>query len=285
MTALSVLLCVGSIVYLWILGFGNIVATLGWATILLPTAWVGLYVSFRTRTYSRSILSLLLMLFGFVALNHISVLVFDKTGPTKPIWVFLLQVFVIWLPFASMVTAITKKPGKFRFKEKIDFFGMWITLLGLWSLSFFSVWWSDTLTPSGLLALTYGPTALYGGMVLVLFFRMTRGEFEYLMNAPVRAPSHAKSFSLIAKAFLGATVASLGLEFFRGMWLVAILSSASLLALSAALFLLYRNVFLPSSPEPENSLVFHFPVSYRGLLSPLIALLVWFVIWVILRAK
>lgn len=282
MIILSLLLCFASLVYLWILGFDNILPTLGWSAFLLPVAWVGLYASVRVKAYSRSIVSFVLVLFGFVVLNQVGALILDKTIPATSIWLFVLPVFVVWLPFTYTLEIITKKPvRKVKFKEGIHFFGLWLYCIGMWCLSMFFPVWADRPNPSRIVFLLYGPTFLYALLVFIMFLRMPREEFEYLMNAPVRGPGQAKRFKLITLIFLILTVASLGLEVVRGMWRFGVLGCSSLVLLSANIYLVYRLVFLTLPPKIDKPSTFHFPLSYTPLVFAAMSLPAWFFLYML----
>jgi len=284
MIILSSFLLAASMVYLWCLGLNEILRTLGWSTLLLPVAWVGLYVSTRAKVYRWSILSFTVMLFGFVLLNQMGIFVLHKTIPIESVWSVLMQMAVVWLPFVSMVSSITKKPIRdFRIKEGIDFFSMWFTWLGLWSMTMFFPLWADTPSLSKSLFLICAPTLLYSSLVFVMFIRLTGEELEYLMNAPARVPRQAKHFKRIAVAFFVLTVGSLALEVFRGMWIFALTGCSSLLFLSANIYLIHRRIFLSLPSQANKPSVFHFPLSYLALLIGTLSLPAWFVLCVLFR--
>ncbi len=285
MIIISIFLCLLSLVYLWFLGLPNILPTLGWSTLLLPIAWISLYVCTKLKAYSRSILIFALLLFGCVFLNQIGALIFNGVISTASIWLFMLQGFLIWVPFISMVTTVTKKPERFRLREAVDYFSLWLAYLPMWSVLIFSPLWNNQLSPSRLLILLYAPTLLYAFLIFVMFLRMTRQEFEYLMSAPIRAPNHAKRFKRITILFLVLGLASIGLEYFRGMWMFALLGCFSLILLSAAICTLYRHIFLPMPLQINKPSVFHFPLSYIALFLTMLSIPAWAFVYMALKAK
>lgn len=286
MVLLSIFLFIISLSYLWVLGFKNVLLTLGWSAFLLPVSWIGLYVCTRAKAYSQSILSFVLILFGFIILNQVGALIFNKTVTTKSIWLFVLQIFVVWLPFASMVTTVTKKPEKkSELKDVLTFFNLWFTCLGMWSFLFFSLLWSNILSPFMLLVLMYAPTLLYASLVFIMFLRITREEFEYIMDAPIRIPKQERRFKSITILFLVLTVAAFVFEIIRGMWLFALLGCFSLIFLSATIYRIYRQIFMPIPQKIDRPVTFHFPLSYKALFLAFMTLLAWFVLYIILAVK
>jgi hypothetical protein len=277
MSLLSIGIGLASVAYLWVLGFSNILPTLGWSAFLLPVAWIGLWACAWLKAYARSVLSFVLMLFGFIVLNHAGALVFRETIPTVSILLFTLPIFVVWLAFVPVVTIVTKKPVRFRLKEGIDYFSMWFTFLGMWAWSIFFPLWHHKLAPSRLLVLMSAPTLLYASLLLLMFLRIPREEFEYLMNAPIRIPKHAKGFRRVTVLFLLLAAASLWLESFRGMWWFALLGCLALILLTACIYRIYRVIFMPLPQEVEKPARFHFPLSGTALLLAGVALIpLWF---------
>jgi hypothetical protein len=225
-----------------------------------------------------------LMLLGFLAVNHVGTLIFKGAPPAT--YAFEFQVLVIWLPFLVMVTTVMRKPAKmFRGRGPIDFFSMWVSLLSLWSFLFFSVLWSHDLRSPHLFFLLWAPTLLLSLMLLVVFLRMTGEEFEYLLKAPTRMPNYARTFRRAVLLFLGLTVASLGLELFRGLWLFAVLGCASLVFLATTAALVYRFLFMPLPPQIDKPSVFHFPLSYAPLILVLASFFLWLPLYMTLAAR
>ena len=86
-----------------------------------------------------------------------------------------------------------------------------------------------------LLVLMYAPTLLYASLVFIMFLRITREEFEYIMDAPIRIPKQKRRFKSITILFLVLSVAAFVFEIIRGMWLFALLGCFSLIFLSVTI--------------------------------------------------
>ena len=67
------------------------------------------------------------------------------------------------------------------------------------------------------------------------------------------------------------------------MWFFALVGCSSLCFLSASVYLVYRQMFLPvPALQAEKQVNFHFPLSYTLLwVSPMFALL-WWVLYIVL---
>ena len=187
-----------------LLGFIHLAPTLGWSVILLPVAWAVLFAASKRTPYSRSILNLAVILYGFIAINHLGTLVSRRTISASPIWLFVMQMVIVWGAFAQSIADVTKNRDRegFRTNKPVGFFRLWLVWPAIWFMSVFYPVWASWTDPANLALLMFVPTLLSGFVVFIMLARTSTYEFERLIEAPMRLPEYRQVFKRISWSLL-----------------------------------------------------------------------------------
>jgi hypothetical protein len=258
---LSILLVFGiSILYLTLLGPSSILHILGWSSILVPSVWFGLAVMWLAKMCSGRLFLYVLIIGGYLLLNHMAMYI-QSTIPSVPVnhmTVFLGGLFLlpILLPYAILMHTIvqlhratqwphyyiyTDASGNFQMAH---IYGLVVSVVFLIpflvfteTIRFFPFWLIILIIFSSLI--TYGQLR-----------KVNSEEIECIIRFFKRAPHLLGPARVILASFLLISLLSIILEYFRGMWLFAILCWISLFVLTANLWKVYKHIFMP---KPEIS--------------------------------
>lgn len=282
---LSCSILIGCGVYLCLLG-KNILLILGWASTMPFLVLVACLFSFRVKEYYTHLILFIIVLIGFIVLNHcISHVVEVKAGLNADMytqWLVVASVLPLYAPFIGMIEllchracASSKKVDKIV--RSFNFLWAYSVIIALVAFMPFAFITRDLMTS---ILLSFTPFPLGSVIMFTILARMRNGELAYLLKPLVRIPGLRKKQEIIASTLVCIFLLSLGLEYFRGFWLFAGLCCLLSVMVVSDLFLVYKHISDLNPPKQWND-KFHLPLIWdkRVAILTYTLTIVYFIIW------
>jgi hypothetical protein len=228
----------------------NYFIVLGWASPLPSIICIIMAISFKTKGYYEKILLFVLILIGFIIVNHFSYSLVTKGSTHNNIvivYCYFIIAGLIYVPFISLMERPIMKTSRMPKKNK-EVFIDYRNLLGCLAIGsvFVSLPFLFTVKNIQLIPfMVFIPFAVSLGILFHIIISLPKNEIAYLLESVKTTKTSQNNYiGGIQKIILLLPFLSIYFESFRKLWFYGFLYAVSIELIIINLMGLYKNIFL-----------------------------------------